>query len=1222
MKSSGSRAALIAALSVATALAVAPAGGAVAGQPSGTGSPSPTAATTPAAAASAARATLRFEPNVGQAPAAVRYLARGPAQTAWLDPTGVSIAVAAGTLDSGRRPAGAAVAAAASSAAARAAKATTRPAEAAPIRLSFVGAAATARPVPVGKVPGVSNYLIGRDPAGWHTGVPAFTGLRFANVYPGIDVRYSAGADNGLRFDVLVAPGADPSRLRLRFPAGATLASERSGDLVVRVGSGPPLRLHRPTTYQPSRPSSPPSDPRKPVLLPAGQPSRAAVSSSFRVAGHDVTIALGRYDRTRALVIDPTIIYSTPFLGNVDDLAVDRTGAVYLASTVISASTPARRLGPTGDDDAVVAKIDRTGSALEWVTYLGGSSYDSATALAADPAGGALVTGTTSSKDFPLHRPTQSQLPRSFVAALTSNGTALSFASYVGTRASYAVDVAAGPAHRAMVLLTAHKAGLPLVGPGARPYRGSDDGYLTALDLRTGRVAFGGYLGGSDSDYPTALAVGADGTSYVVGSTDSADFPVRDAVQPDPGGDSDGFLVAVDALGALVTGTYLGGSDNDTPTGVSVRGTDVAVAGGTYSTDFPLRRAAQSRQAGYEDAFLTRYGAGGRSLSTSTLLGGRGFDEADGVALGPDGTAYLAGYGAEGFPTLAPLPGRSGPLFVAALGADGGIRRSSPIGTTVSGEAGVSAIQVDRIGQVYLGGHADPGVVPTVHPFPFASGPGFVMRLQLLPPVVRTCAGVPVTITGTDGPDRLTGTNGDDVIDGRGGNDVIDGLGGNDIICGGPGADRLTGGAGRDVLRGDDGADLLYGGPGADTLDGGPGADVLDGGPGRDVLTGGAGNDRLVGGAGDDSLSGGADRDVCLGGTDAGDTAVGCEIARCKLCWQPAAAPPISGEAQLFDVAGSSPKSAWAVGVSRDVHRVVSGLVEHYTGSRWRVVPVPLPADSQLLAVDVSGTDVWAVGATFDRRGAARPLVLHGTGSTWRVLPPPASSGGLSGVTVAAGQVWVSGADSGPLVARWTGTGWSRLPNPPGVTVASDVALDRPGSVWSAGWRFVQHQDGVATTAEHWTGSRWERSPLGPPASVYVDQEVTDVSVIPGLGVRIAGTRGDFRGGFRTSFLVAPTTPSASRTFDGFNAEEFAGVSTGAWLVGFTATGDYYDPGPPQPAAYGWDGHTFRPAPITAFGEAAALFGTAAWRGGGAWAVGGCVDQTGNHALILEHRAQ
>ncbi len=1203
---------MVGALSVATALAVAPAGGAVAGQPAGKGAPAPApASTSPAVAISpTASAALRFEPNVGQAPASVRYLARGPAQTAWLDPTGVSVAVAARPSDHGRRPPTSAKAA------------TPRPAAAAPIRLSFVGAAPTARAVPVGRAPGVSNYLIGRDPAGWHTGVPAWSGLRFTNVYPGIDVRYSAGADNGLRFDVLVAPGADPSRLRLRFPAGATIASEHSGDLVVRIGQGPPLRLHRPTTYQPSRPFARPSDPTKPVALPAAQPGQAAVPSTFRVAGHDVTIALGRYDRTRALVIDPTIVYSTPFPGSVEDLAVDRTGAVYLASTAISAGAPVRRLGPTDGNDAVVAKVDRTGSVLEWITYLGGSSYDSATALAVDPEGGTLVTGYTSSTDFPLRRPTRSRPAGSFVAALNSGGTAVSFASYVGTGTSYAVDVAAGPAHRAMVLLTAHTAGLPLVGRNARPYRGSDDGYLTALDVHAGRVAFGGYLGGSLQELPAALAVGADGTSYVVGSTDSTDFPVRGAVQPDSGGDSDGFLVAVDRLGTVVTGTYLGGSDSDTPTGVSVGGTDVVVAGGTYSTDFPIRRAAQSRPAGYEDAFLTRYGLGGRTLLTSTYLGGRGFEEADGVTLGPDGTAYLAGYASEGFPTLQPLPDQAGPLFVAAIGADGRIRRSTLLGTSVDGNANVSVIKADPFGQVYLGGYADPGVVPIVHPLPFDGDTGFLMRLQLLPTTIRTCAGVPVTITGTDGPDRLTGTNGDDVIDGRGGNDVIDGLGGNDVICGGPGADRLTGGAGRDVLRGDDGADLLTGGPGADTLDGGPGADTLDGGPGRDALTGGAGNDRLVGGPGDDTLSGGADRDVCLGGTGAADTAVQCEIAVCQLCWQTADAPPISGEAQLFDVAGSTSKSAWAVGVSRDVDRVVRGLVEHYTGSRWQVVPVPLPADSQLLAVDVAGTDVWAVGATFDRRGAARPLVLHGTGRTWRVLPPPASSGGLSGVTVAAGQVWVSGADSGPLVTRWTGTGWSRLPNPPGVTVASDVALDAPGNVWTAGSRYVERQDGVATTAVHWTGSHWERSPLGPPASGFIDQEVNDVSVIPGLGVRVAGAVGDFRGGFRTSFLVAPNAPAASRTFAGFTAEQFAGVASGAWLVGYTATGDYYDPGPQQPAAYGWDGRTFRTAPITTFGEAAALLGTAAWGGGGAWAVGGYVDQTGTHALILEHRAQ
>ena len=144
----------------------------------------------------------------------------------------------------------------------------------------------------VEKLPGVSHYLSGRDPAKWRTNVPHYAKVRYEGVYPGIDLLYY-GNQRQLEYDFVVSPGADPGRIRLRFEGAESLRLEPGGDLVFRLKDGE-VRQSRPVVYQEE------SGRRRPVE-----------GAAFEVRGREVAFRIPEYDRTTPLVIDPVIGYST-----------------------------------------------------------------------------------------------------------------------------------------------------------------------------------------------------------------------------------------------------------------------------------------------------------------------------------------------------------------------------------------------------------------------------------------------------------------------------------------------------------------------------------------------------------------------------------------------------------------------------------------------------------------------------------------------------------------------------------------------------------------------------------------------------------------------------------------------------------------------------------------------------------------------------------------------
>ena len=578
---------------------------------------------------------LAFEPNQGQAnldekDTRARYVARGAGYSLFLGSEGATLSLVS-----------------------RSSKKAEAAREVESIEMKLAGANPLPTVSAMGRLPGYSNYLLGNDPAKWRKGVPHFSKVRYSNLYPGIDLVFY-GNQGQLEYDFEVAPGADPAKAELEFQ-GAKHLELKDGALVVKTGRSS-VELQAPRIYQEIDGKQHPVDGR--FVL------RGANHAGFEV---------GAYDRSRELVIDPILTFSTYFGGSGDELntsvALDGSFNIYLTGSTTSPDLPfsttafQKSLSSAGPN-VYVAKIGVTGqgSQLLYMTYLGGNGKDTPVGIKVDGAGDAFLAGTTSSTNFPV-TPTNA-----YQSSILTGST--------GSSHVFVTEVNAGP----------------------NPPSGSE-------------LLYSSYLSGNNTDIASGMTIDAAGNIFVTGTTFSnniadpgigVQFPASappaqgQAFQQVSNSAIQFFVTEVNTsasgFGSITYSTYFGGANFNPPSGQTL---PTAIGGGiavdtndniyfsgttnfTYtgcsgcsSTDFPILNAYQPcldqapppnpvnpESCTYSsssppvtpilpDAFVAKLSplkAPGAQLQWSTYVGGSGADSSSQIGIDPGAAnVYIVG---------------------------------------------------------------------------------------------------------------------------------------------------------------------------------------------------------------------------------------------------------------------------------------------------------------------------------------------------------------------------------------------------------------------------------------------------------------------------------------------------------------------------------------------------------------------------------------------------
>jgi len=332
-------------------------------------------------------------------------------------------------------------------------------------------------------------------------------------------------------------------------------------------------------------------------------------------------------------------------------IAVDAAGNAYVTGETSSPDFPtttgAFQVAPSGESDVFVTKLNAAGSAPVYSTYLGGSRADTPQDIAPDGSGAVYVAGTTSSANFPTtpgaFRITQSV---GFVSKLNASGSAPAYSSYFGGSVN---AIAVGGEGSAYLTGVAGSGFSTTPGAFQTTLRGTNDAFVAKMNPSGGALTYSSFLGGSSNgDLARDIAVDASGNAYVGGWTTSTDFPTAGAFQPAFGGGfNDAFVTKVNASGsALAYSSYLGGSGGgfESADAIAVGGDgSVYLTGSTSSTNFPTAGGFQSAYGGGNDAFVTKVNPSGSALAYSSFLGGSSGDEGVDLAVDGLGNVYVTG---------------------------------------------------------------------------------------------------------------------------------------------------------------------------------------------------------------------------------------------------------------------------------------------------------------------------------------------------------------------------------------------------------------------------------------------------------------------------------------------------------------------------------------------------------------------------------------------------
>ncbi len=726
------------------------------------------------------RIPLSFELNQGQTHESVKFLTRSAGHAVFLTPRETVLALRNPKHKSAREDntlAGARKAGPRSRAAQRNADSVASALDVGPpstvVRMSLVGAQPNPPVEGLELLETKSHYLIGNDPKKWITDVPHYAKVKHHDVYPGIDQIFY-GTEGRLEYDLVVNAGADPARIRLAFDGATQLQLNDQGDLILQTALGP-VTHRKPLVYQNIGAERRLIEGRYRVRggeigieVQPYDPSQPLVIDPFIIYS---TYLGGSGDQFGAAIA----------VGSDGSAYV--TGSVW--SPDFPTVNPVQGSN-AGSTDAFVAKLSPDGKTLIYATYVGGNNSDWAYGIAVDSLGSAYIAGETTSANFPKVAAAQSTLKGgddAFVAKLNATGNALVYSTYLGGNGfDYATSIAVDANKNAYITGQA-SAGFPVKNAYKSTAPSDYPAFVTKL-TSTGALSYSTYLGGVDSETGYGIAVDSTGSAYVVGDTGSANFPTKNpiAAYPCPGI----FVTKFSSTGTSLTySTCISDGQAQpwlfSPAGIALDAQKNAyIVGTTSSTAFPVVNAFQSTNRsteGSNNAFVSKLNAAGSALVYSTYLGGSTADAAFAIAVDPNGSAYVTGAsGSSDFPLANPLSGVArGPgdiAFVTKFSPTGNtVAYSTYLGGTDGAQYG-AGIAVDGNLNAYVTGDTTAANFPVVNPIkstnPTLTEQAFVAKISsanlpattinLTASAATLVAGQPVTLTATVAGSAPTGS--------------------------------------------------------------------------------------------------------------------------------------------------------------------------------------------------------------------------------------------------------------------------------------------------------------------------------------------------------------------------------------------------------------------------------------------------------------------------------
>lgn len=567
------------------------------------------------------------------------------------------------------------------------------------VNMRFVGAGSDAAAAGEGAQPGAFNYFIGKDRSRWATNVRRYSEARINSIYPGIDARlyFEEGSP---RYDLVVAPGGDPSAIKVAYDGAEKVTVNSAGNLVFSTSMGEVAQQGL-FAYQ----------------IVNGKMRQ--VPCQFNI-GKDGTasfqLAHGSYDRTLPLVIDP-IIYSTYLGGSAWDearaVAVDSSSTVhrlYVTGFTLSNNFPtvpgsyqttyAGNGSAMPGGDVFVARIDPSEAPaiqLNWATYIGSNTDDAGTDIAIDATSSVYITGVAGS-EFPITTNIANANARGvFAVKLSPLGNFLTYSTFVCDNASdFDPALVLGSGNRLYITGGTTSELFPVTANAYQATKAAgSDAFVAVVAADGASLTYGSYLGGNLDDAGTGIAAGSFGEIYLTGRTASANFPMRRNLAYDTthNGDMDIFITKLDieqsSASQLVYSSLFGGSGADIPTHLLYDALNqIVVIGSTTSSDFPVKNAHQASYGGGGDAFILRMSPSvipANQITYSTYLGGSGSDAATDAAVTRNGDLYVTGWAGRGFPLTvnaidSSYGGDSSDVFISKLNTQGRLLYSSYFG--------------------------------------------------------------------------------------------------------------------------------------------------------------------------------------------------------------------------------------------------------------------------------------------------------------------------------------------------------------------------------------------------------------------------------------------------------------------------------------------------------------------------------------------------------------